>query len=302
MELTALRQLVAIADARHVTRAAEQLGLSQPTLSAMLKRLEAELGAELFHRTGRGVEPTEAGLVLLDHARAAVRQADDGAAAVRRLVGLEQGVIRLGGGATAIGCVLPPAVAAFRRERPGVGFAIREAGSATIAEAVLAGALDLGVVTEPVVVPGADDLMTIARVTDELMLITPRGHELAERGKFTWADLASAPIIGFEAGSSVRRVIDEAASAAGVTLDVVVELRSIEGIERMVAAGVGVGFVSRLAIQPREGGDASAGIACADGPIRRGLAVVRRRDRVPSPAVAAFERLLLAHLAANSPG
>ncbi|MBL8756933.1 MAG: hypothetical protein JNK35_00720, partial [Phycisphaerae bacterium] len=94
------------------------------------------------------------------------------------------------------------------------------------------------------------------------------------------------PVVAFEAGTAVRAVIDEASHAAGVTLNVAMELRSIESIKRMVAAGIGVGFVSRFALAEGEG------LACRDGKLSRRLALVRRRDRVPSPAVAAFERLL----------
>ena len=86
-----------------MTRAARTLGVTQPTLSAMLRRVEDELGVELFHRTARGVEPTEAGRAFLEHAAEAVRAADRGAEAVRALAGLEAGSIRVGGGATAMG-------------------------------------------------------------------------------------------------------------------------------------------------------------------------------------------------------
>ncbi|MEO1007459.1 MAG: LysR substrate-binding domain-containing protein [Planctomycetota bacterium] len=291
MELTPLRYLSAIAEADTMTAAAERLGVAQPTLSAAVRRLEEELGVELFSRTGRGLEPTEACRVFLEHASDALRGIDAGVRAVRALAGLEAGTVRVGGGATAVTYLLPRVVERFRREHPRLHVNIREAGSAHVAESVLRGDLDLAIVTPPVTLPGGDELMTVATGRDELRLVAPPGHPLADRATFRWDALAGEPVVGFDAGSSVRLAIDEAAASRGVSLDVVVELRSIQGIRRMVQAGVGCGFVSSLALEEGEG------LACEHGALARELAVVRRRDRVPSPAAVAFEAVLAASLA-----
>ena len=97
-----------------MTRAARELRISQPAVSAMLKKLEAEVGAELLHRTGRGVELTEAGRVFLAAAEDTLRRAEGAVESVRQLVGLERGSIRVGGGATATSYLLPPVVSAAR--------------------------------------------------------------------------------------------------------------------------------------------------------------------------------------------
>ncbi len=270
-----------------MTRAARALGVSQPALSAMLRKLEREAGADLMHRTGRGVSLTEAGQVFLQHAEEAVHRADAGVRAVRELAGLERGSIRVGGGATAITYVLPRVVSDFRRAHPGLRFYVREAGSSAVAASVVSGELDLGIVTLPISDSHAADLFTAPLVADELRLIVPPKHALAGKRAFRWADLKGEAVVAFEGGSAVRSVIDEASHAAGVTLDVAMELRSIESIKQMVAAGIGVGFVSRFALADAEG------LACRDGRLSRSLAIVRRRDRLPSAAVAAFERLLV---------
>ncbi len=290
MELTPLRYLIAIAEHGHMTRAASALGVTQPALSAMLRKLEAEVGVELLHRTGRGVEPTEAGLVFLEHARDAVRRADAGVAAVRSLAGLERGSIRVGGGATATGYLLPAVISAVRRSHPGLRFLVREAGSEAVASSVLSGELDLGIVTEGVRHPQRDDLLRVRSVADELRLIVPQGHALTGKKSFRWSDLQGEHVIGFEAGSAVRELIDNAARDRGVTLDVVMELRSIESIKQMVGAGIGVAFVSRFALG--EG----VGLRCRDERLARELSIVRRQGRVPSPAASAFETELLKSL------
>lgn len=297
MELTPLRYFRAIAQAGHMTKAARSLGVSQPALSAMLRKLEAEVGAELLHRTGRGVELTEAGRVFLAHAEEALRRVDAAVESVRQIVGLERGSIRIGGGATATTYFLPPVVSGIRRRHPGLRFYVREAGSSVIAAAVASGELDLGIVTLPVPESGGgagggkSPLLTVPLVEDELRLIVPPRHPLAGARGFRWRDLAGEPVVAFEAGTAVRMLIDRASAAAGVSLNVIMELRSIESIKRMVAAGIGVGFVSRFAVGPGEG---AQGLGCRDGKLSRGLAIVRRSDRVPSPAAAEFERDLLA--------
>lgn len=273
-----------------MTRAARQLGVTQPALSAMLKKLEREVGTELLHRTGRGVELTEAGRVFLALAEESVLAADAAVQAVREMAGLERGRIRIGGGATATAYLLPPVVSAIRKRYPGLRFYIREAGSSAVAAAVASGELDLGIVTLPIGGDGGAELLTLPLVEDELRLIVPPGHRLGARTgprEFRWKDLAGEAFVGFEGGSAVRRVIDEAAQKAGSTLNVVMELRSIESIKHMVAAGVGVGLVSRFALK------ASEGLTCRDGRLARQLAMVRRRDRVPSAAAKEFEARLV---------
>ncbi|MFI4861280.1 MAG: LysR family transcriptional regulator [Phycisphaerales bacterium JB063] len=295
MELTALRQFVVIAESEHITRAAQRLGVSQPALSAMLKKLEAEVGAPLLDRTGRGVLLTAAGRVFLEHAQASVRRADEAVTSVRELIGLESGSIRIGGGATAVAHLLPSVVSAVRRAHPALRFYVREAGSRAVADAVLSGELDLGIVTTPITGPGSDDLMAVAAIQDELMLVVPSDHELADQSSYTWSSICEDPLVLFEHGSAVRNIIDHASRDSGVSLNVVMEVRSTETIERMVEAGIGPGFISRFALGDKRG------LICRDGRLFRELAVVRRRDRVPSAASAVFEKVLIAELSAYSP-
>lgn len=273
--------------------------MTQPALSAMLKKLEAEVGSPLLHRTGRGVELTDAGRVFLVHADEACRAADGAIAAVREVVGLERGSIRVGGGATATTYLLPRVVSAIRKARPGMRFSVREAGSAAVAAAVAAGELDLGIVTEPAPRSMRAELSITPLVEDEMRLLLPPGHALLSggtkkrrgggdgAGTFAWRDLAGESVVGFEAGAAVRELIDRAAGAAGVKLEYVMELRSIESIKSMVGAGIGVGFVSRFAL------GAGEGLSCREGRLTRALVLVRRADRALSHAAAEFERELL---------
>ncbi len=287
MDLRSMQQMITIAEHGHMTRAAEDLGVTQPALSAALRKLEDELGTELFHRTGHGVEATEAGKVFVEHAKITLRASQQTAEAVRSLVGLETGSIRVGAGATATGYLLPGAIQAVRKKHPGLRFSIREAGSSAVAQGVLSGELDLGVVTLPIEHPRADELMIVKEIRDELMLIVPEGHALHGRKTFRWEELEGDAVIAFEAGSAVRKIIDQGAALHGVTLEVVMELRSIESIVQMVRANIGVGFVSKHGLPP------GMGVQCRDGGLTRDLGVIRTLDRLPSRASAVFEEMLI---------
>jgi DNA-binding transcriptional LysR family regulator len=287
MELTPLRYFQAIARHQHLTRAARELGVTQPALSAMLKKLEKHVGTPLVHRSGRGVALTEPGKAFLAHAEEAIRRAEQAVQIAREMAGLQQGHIRVGAGATATGYILPRVIGAMRQVHPGLRFYIREAGSAAVAEAVASGELDLGIVTLPVHTTNDRAVTTRPLIDDDLRLIVPPGHGLAGKRSFRWSDLAGQPVVAFEAGSAVRELIDAAALAAGVELTVVMELRSIEAIRAMVAAGIGVGLVSRFAIP------ASEGLTCRDSDLKRKLAIIKPAGRRLSPAAEAFEGMLL---------
>jgi DNA-binding transcriptional LysR family regulator len=155
-----------------------------------------------------------------------------------------------------------------------------------VAAAVLAGELDLGIVTLPLDQRVAKELVEVPLVEDELRLIVPAKHALAAKKQFRWQDLAGESVVAFEAGTAVREMIDRGSAAAGVSLNVVMELRSLESIKQMVAAGIGVGFVSRFGLREGEG------LTCKDERLSRRLAIVRRKDRGVSAAVATFEKAL----------
>src|SRR5688572_29254714 len=161
-----LRCFLSIVENGSFTAATRPTHLSQPALSAAIRRLEESFGARLLHRGRRGAEPTAAGKALVPRARAALAAVEDGRRAVAEVEGLGAGEVRIGGGATACTYFLPAPLAAFRRRYPGVRFQVREAYPDAINTAVEAGEIDLGVVSGP----GRD-----AWCRDELILVGPPG-------------------------------------------------------------------------------------------------------------------------------
>lgn len=288
MDLTVLKTFLTVAREGHMTRAAGLLHLTQPAVSAQLARLEESLGQPLFDRTPKGMVLTEAGHVFLPYAEAVLGRLADGQRALEEMAGLQRGSLSIGGGATATTYLLPPLLGRFHESHPSIRIFVREQPSQSVVEDVFSGALDLGVVTLPVLPPsGVSSLggrLTVEHwVDDELQLLVPPDHRLTGRAGFHWHELDGESLVLFEAGSAVRALIDGYIANAHIQVDTVMELRSIESIKQMVAQGIGAAFVSRHALRPPE-----VGLSCLDEPLERELAIIYRSDRTQSAAARAF--------------
>ncbi len=300
MNLDYLQTFIAIARESHMTRAAEQLHLTQPAVSAQLSKLEDELGQKLFDRTSKGMVLTEAGRTFKVYAERSLAAMEDGRTALDELIGLRSGSLAVGGGATATTYLLPPVLGRFHEEQPEIRFFVREQSSQQSIVDVLEGKLDLGIVTLPIKAPNEtrepiSRLEIVPWVEDELRLIVPPDHPASGAKSFEWGDLDGQPLVLFEAGSAVREIIDERVEKAGIDLDIVMELRAIESIKQMVAQGIGAGFVSQFALSR-----ADEGLRCLKDPISRRLAIAYRSDRTQSPAARAFFEMLQSQSSAGS--
>ncbi|MCG7894599.1 MAG: LysR family transcriptional regulator [Candidatus Thiodiazotropha taylori] len=286
MDLLLMRSLVAIADTGSITEAADRIGLTQPALSRRLQQLEDYFGAELFSRGRKGVQLTEIGRLVESEARILIARYDHLRDQVRAHQGLEGGTVRIGGGATAVSFLLPKAIATFQGSHPAVKFQLKEAGSNEVAEDVINGRLELGLVTMPV---KNRDLKVWPLLTDRIVLVGPKQHPLAKRRRISASALDGISFVGFEADTAVRQIIDATLRDAGVTMNVVMELRSIPAILRMVATTGNLAFVSQLGVDSLED---VAEIEVRDFKVERELAVIARRGSTLSPAAQAFADLL----------
>ncbi|MEW8283072.1 MAG: LysR substrate-binding domain-containing protein, partial [Candidatus Thiodiazotropha taylori] len=281
MDLLLMRSLVAIADTGSITEAADRIGLTQPALSRRLQQLEDYFGAELFSRGRKGVQLTEIGRLVESEARILIARYDHLRDQVRAHQGLEGGTVRIGGGATAVSFLLPKAIATFQGSHPAVKFQLKEAGSNEVAEDVINGRLELGLVTMPV---KNRDLKVWPLLTDRIVLVGPKQHPLAKKRRISASALDGISFVGFEADTAVRQIIDATLRDAGVTMNVVMELRSIPAILRMVATTGNLAFVSQLGVDSLED---VAEIEVRDFKVERELAVIARRGSTLSPAAQA---------------
>ena len=291
MDLLHMRSLLAVADAGNITEAADRIGVTQPALSRRIQQLEAYFGATLLDRGRKGASLTDVGRLVESEGRTLVARFDQLRERVAAHVGLDAGTVRVGGGATAVSFVVPSAIARFQSEFPGVRFQVKEAGSREIEGDVVSGRLDIGLVTMPVDAP---DLDVTPLLLDRIVLVASPRHPLSAMPAINVEHLAQQSLVGFEAGSAIRQLIDNELRAAGVEMNVVMELRSIPAILRMVATTGNLAFVSQLGVstQPDVRVLPLRGVR-----IERELGVIRRRGVQLSPAAAQFAERLQAGVA-----
>lgn len=288
MDLLLLQSLLAVADHKTVTRAARALAVTQPALSRRLQLLEEEMGAPLLERSKQGAALTEAGRLVAQEARVLVDRYARLKHEVRAHERLEAGLVRVGGGATAVSFVLPQAIAELSSKRPGIRFEVREAGSRDVEADVIAERLELGVVTLPTASP---ELAVRPLRRDRIVLIASRTHPLAKKKRVGPEDLRGQGLVGFDRGSAIRALIDDELAKAGIEVNVQMELRSIAAIVEMVAHTELLGFVSQLGVE----GKKDVGVVALDVrgvAIHRRLAVIHKQGRPLSPAAQAFAALL----------
>ncbi len=286
-----MRSLLAVAEHGAVTDAALALGISQSALSRRIDQLEEALGAPVLERVGRGVALTAIGQLALEEGKQLVQRYERLKSRVHEHLQLDAGVVRIGGGATAVGFLLPRAIATFRKQHPGVVFQVKEAGSREIEAAVAREELELGIVTLPTRSREFDE-RPLAR--DRIVLVASKDHPLSHKARVDAQSLNGQNLVGFEAGTAVRWLIDAALREAQVEVTVVMELRSVAAILQMVETTGSLAFVSELAVPASK---ARRSRSVVPVPVRgidiqRELALISKQGRSLSPAAREFSGML----------
>jgi DNA-binding transcriptional LysR family regulator len=289
MNLDQLRAFQVVAECGTISRATSVLALSQSAVSRQLQALEAELATQLFSRDGRAMVLTEAGRVLLDHARTVLGSVHRAREAVDALKGLERGHLRVGAASTIGTYLLPPALGAFKQAYPGIDLVLEVANKAHILDRLLRGDIELGFAGPRL---SLDDLVQTEYLQDELGLITAPSHPLARVRRVRVADVASEVFIIRERGSGTREIVEEELRRAGVDLPRVMEIGSTEAIKQAVAANLGVSIVSRYAIRLETASGLLAFASVEDLKLVRPLYVLHHRRRPLTQAATAFLELL----------
>jgi DNA-binding transcriptional LysR family regulator len=288
MTLEQLRVFVAVAEALHVTRAAEQLHMTQSAASASIATLESRYETKLFNRVGRGIELTREGALFLPEARALLQRAAAAELALGELSGHLRGEMRVAASQTVVNEWLPGRVVAFHARYPEVKVQLIPCNTEQAARAVLEGSADLGVV-EGALDAGPFVLQEVPG--DRLVLVLPKDHALAGRAGVNPAMLREARWVMRERGSGTRRLLESALGAWGVAateLNVVIEMPSNESVLAAVEAGAGISAVSELAAR-------RSGLPTIDLDLpRRRYTVLRHGERTPNRAQQALIDLLIA--------
>jgi DNA-binding transcriptional LysR family regulator len=287
MDTRQLAAFCAVVERRSFSQAAERLGVTQPAVSLQVRALEARLGQRLIDRSGRRVEPTEAGWRLYRNAQ--------------RLLQLEQQLIEdaRGDGAQlrgtlAIGAstgpgahLVPLLLCEFQREHPDLSIALSISDTHTVIERVAERELELGIVGA---IRRHRALQFEPLVVDEIVLAVPPAHRAAG-GEIGLEELRNENVIVMQEGAGVRQVVDDELRRAGLRLRALapkLELGLQESVKSAVAAGYGVSFISRSAIEGELAAGTLAAARVAGLEPARQIYVVRARGRAPTRAAQAF--------------
>jgi DNA-binding transcriptional LysR family regulator len=267
------------------------LGVSQPSVSARIQRLESHLKEPLFERVGRGVKLTATGETLRPVAERALAVAQESSDVMAGIAGLSRGRIRCAASTTIAGYVLPAVLARFETDHPRVEIDVRVGNTAVVAAAVERGDAAWGLVEGPV---DANRFDVTRFLDDELILVVPVQHPWTRRGRIAPAALADAPFVAREPGSGTSAIYETALAAHAVRVRPRIRLAHSRGIVAAVADGAGVAIVSALVAKPLLDAGRLARIEIDGVDLHRPLNLILRPNRSVSRLDALFLDLLRA--------
>jgi DNA-binding transcriptional LysR family regulator len=298
MDLGQLEAFLQVASQRSFSRAAEALGLTQPSVTARIQSLERDLGETLFERNGRGVTLTEAGGAFLPHAQRVLKALHDGRDAIQSLRKMELGTLRLGAAPTISTYVLPGLLKEFRSRYPHLEVSVRTEHSDQIAQMVLADEVEVGLersISHP-------DVVTVPLYDDEVILVASARHAFAREGSASIEDMSKQPLLMFNRGSGYYTLVDNALRQAGVLVSPAMELDNMEATKKMVDEGLGIAMLPRVAVERelRDGELCHIRVTGLTMP-KRQIALIYRRGRTLGRAAEAFVHLLEERYSVRAP-
>jgi DNA-binding transcriptional LysR family regulator len=241
MDISALKTFLAVAQERSFSRAAAKVHRTQPAVSQAIRRLEADLGEQLFDRSSKSGTLTDAGKVLQNYGQRLVRMAEETESAMRELRDLRRGRVLIGANEAAVHTLLP-LVAMFRERYEDVAIDVRRVHARQIPVEVQQGSLDFGALTFH---PTETGLLEVPIGTDELVLLVSPMHALAGRRQVTMEELAAEPVIAHNDPSPARERVLRLFEQRHISLKMVIALPSLDGIKRAVELKLGVALLPR---------------------------------------------------------
>lgn len=282
MELQQIRYVLAVAEERNFTRAAQKCFVVQSALSHQVKSLEQELGVELFARTSRRVELTDAGAAFLPAARAALDAADRAVTDAAAATGEIRGNLTIGVIPTVTTVDVPAVLGEFHRKHPAVQIRLRGGGSDEFVTAIREGSMDLAILGLPDdTVPNRIATRVLAR--ESLVAVLGTGHRLARRRRLRLDELAEETFVDFPVGTPGRIPSDLSFEAAGVSRRVAFEVMGIELMLGLIRQDLAVTLLAPAVIPPSED---LVTVPVAGGPTR--IEYLAWSDFNPSPAALAL--------------
>jgi DNA-binding transcriptional LysR family regulator len=290
--LSNLRTFLAVARHQGISRALNELHLTQPAVSRQILALEESLGTHLFVRRGRFLALTEAGHILQQYAVRVSQLLTEAQEEIDGLKGLIRGHLRISAASTIGIYMIPDVLGEFKSQYPGIEIRLNISNKEEVLRNVQAGTADIGFVGPPV--PGSE-LAVETYLEDDLVLIVSPQHWLASRDTISAQMLTEDVFILREHGSGTREILEEELRRAGVSLQHAMELGSTEAIKKAVAANLGLSIVSTRAVTLEVMLGHLCAVRVSDLNLRRSIYMLYLRNTPLSSAAEGFRRFLSVH-------
>lgn len=284
MDINQLEVLVAVAQERSFSRAAELLNRTQPAVSQAVRRLEIEIGEQLFDRSSKDGTLTSAGEVLVEYARQMLNLRRDAQSAVRELRDLHTGKITLSANEHTIFALLP-VIEIFRREHPNIKVDVHRGVASRIPTEVLGREVEIGAVSFK---PEDEAVKSVAIVSDELTLVVSPDHPFAKREFVLIKELGQESFVAHNAPSPYREKVLQAFEKHRTPLNISVELPSLEAIKRLVEQNVGIALVPKLTARAEIERGSLVSLPVKEIRLERRLHLIYRRNSALSHAAQTF--------------
>lgn len=288
MDIHRLMIFCRVIELQSFTRAAEALGLTQPTVSEHIRSLEESLGEKLVDRLGREILPTPAGKVLYKYAREMIQLRDKAVQAIGKFKGDLSGSLHVGASTIPGAYILPGLVGTFKAGYPSIQITVRIGGTGEIVKKILDGRVEFGII-------GArweEKKIVLEEIySDELVLVLYKGHPWQGRESVDIEELAGAPFVLREMSSGTRMVTMKALETAGFSpslLNVVAEMGATEAVREAIKARIGISIISRYAVRDDIERGALCTVPLKQICIRRPFYLAQRKNRELSPLCSAF--------------
>jgi molybdate transport repressor ModE-like protein len=289
VDLSLFRHVV---EAGSITHGADRAHLALAAASTRIRNMEESIGAALLTRSRGGVTPTQAGRTLLQHARTMLAQAERLRADLGAYAGGVAGQVRVLSNTNALTEFLPEALSAFLAAHPHVSVDLEERLSDEIVGLIAEGVADIGIVAGTV---DAGRLETFPFRSDRFVLVVAKDHPLARRAKVAFADVLDHDFVGLDRASALQRFLADKATRAGRPLRLRIQLRSFDGVCRLVERNVGVGIVPETTAKWAAKTMAIRAVQLTDSWALRDLSIVMRDYKALPP----YARQLVDHMRAE---
>ena len=281
MELRQLEYFQMASRLRNITRAAERLRVSQPNITVAIKKLEAELGIQLFDRSQKQLALTPEGAVFLNRIELALRNIQDAVLEVNDYKQLQKGTIKIGIPPMMGAYLFPKIFSSFQKKYSHLDIYLHEEGSMSIREQLERDELDFGII----IISGAShNLQLLPMTTSQIVACVPENSPLAAKDRLTKEDIATANVIMLKEGSFLRQTILGKLKEQSITPNIVLESNQVVTIKCLVASGVGISFLLDMVLEDAPGVKAIP----LEEPLFVDVGLAWKKDRYISKAAQSF--------------